>query len=71
MPSNDRREAKVKLLQFLQRLGIFGQIGKIEIAELLFENAIAVEDLFLWEINKDTIRRVRWTKVDRLYAPSL
>jgi len=40
MPRDDRGEIEMKLLQSLESLRILGEIREIEIAELLFENAI-------------------------------
>ena len=61
MPGYDRGEIESKLLQSLESLRIFAQIGEIEIAELHFENAIPVKDFLLREKHEDTIRRARGT----------
>lgn len=61
MPRHGRGETEMKLLQSLESLQILAQIGEIEIAELLFENAIPVKDFLLREKHEDTIRSVRGT----------
>ena len=62
MPRNDRSEIKMKLLQSLESLRILGEVREIEIAELLFENAVPVKNFLLRKKHEDTIRRMRGTR---------
>jgi hypothetical protein len=71
MSGHNRGEAEIKPLQFFESLRIFSEIGKVEITELLFENAVAVENFLSREKNKDAVRRVRGTQIDRLQRTAL
>jgi len=59
MPRDDRGEIEMELFQSLESLRILGKVREIEIAELLFENAVPVKDFLLREKHEDTIRCVR------------
>ena len=58
MPRNDRGEIEMELLQSLESLRILGEVREIEIAELLFENAVPIKNFLLREKHEDTIRIV-------------
>lgn len=71
MSSNDSGEVEIALLQRAQRVGVFGDIGEIEIAEMFLENTAAIQDLLLGKDDKNTVVRMGWSCVDRLHAPTL
>ena len=53
MPRDDRGEIEMKLLQSLESLRILREVREIEIAELLFENAVPVKNFLLREKHED------------------
>ena len=71
MPRDDRGEIEVKLLQSLESLRILREVREIEIAELLFENAVPVKNFLLREKHEDTIWRMRGTQINRLHPAAL
>ena len=71
MPRDDRGEIEMKLLQSLESLRILREVREIEIAELLFENAVPVKNFLLREKHEDTIWRMRGTQINRLYSAAL
>ena len=64
MPRDDRGEIEMKLLQSLESLRILREVREIEIAELLFENAVPVKNFLLREKHEDTIWRMRGTQIN-------
>ena len=58
MSGDDGAIAKVQLLQFVERPGVFAQVGERKITELFLENAAGVQDLFARKVDENIIRCV-------------
>src|SRR5882757_10028329 len=71
MPRDDRGEIEMELLQSLESLRILREVREIEIAELLFENAVPVKNFRLREKHEDAIWRMRGTQINRLHPGAL
>jgi hypothetical protein len=52
MAGHDRGEAEIEPLQPFESFRIIRELGEVEIAELLFQNAITVENFLFWKNTK-------------------
>ncbi len=58
MTANHRLDRQLHRFEPLDGLRILLHIGKAQVAQLLLEDAVAIEHLLVGEVDKDAVRRV-------------
>ena len=64
MTADHNLDGQLHGLESLQRLRIRLHIGKAQVAQLLLEDAVAIEHLLVGEVDKDAVRRVGRARVE-------